>query len=94
MSFEAEILKPMLEGTTRFAVYDGYNCRFLEYSDLMLREDKIREYEANNPYPREEKEYSFEDCIAEFTSCDGSIIINVSSEKTMEWILDMIRALV
>jgi len=95
MGFEAEILKPTLENTTRFAVYDGYNCRFLEYSNLMLHEDEMREYEANNQYPKEEEEYSFEDCIAEFTApCDGSITINVSSEKTMNWILDMIRALV
>jgi len=94
MGVEAEILKPILENTTRFAVYDGFNCKFLDYSVLTLCEDDIRGHEANNPYPKDEKEYSFEDCVAEFSTCDGSITISVSSEKTVDWILEMIRTLI
>lgn len=95
MGIEAEILKPILENTTRFAVYDGFNCKFLEYSNLMVGEDEIRGHEANNPYPKDEKEYGFEDCVKEFSlPCDGSITISVSSEKTVDWILEMIRTLI
>jgi len=90
MSIQTREFKDAPKGCRSYAVYDGFNCEFLCYQACCFSEEKIREYEKKNPYPKGETDYEFEDLVNDFTCAEGSITFNCKLEETATWIEEMV----
>jgi len=75
-----------------FAIWNGCECRFMDYQGLGFSRDSIENYIKGNPFP-EDKHYLAEDMICDFTNADGSVTMRCEKEETADWVVDMINAL-